>query len=233
MALRIIQAGLGRPVSYPVDPNSTFEPGMIGQLKVIGNDVVMGVSDGTAPIGIIDDIKTVAFTQPVIDEIVDIPIPFAASDGYGNFLSTAEAMKDLANANIVQSSFAVSNKIPGLQLNPVNGLLIAPVGSVLNYRLNGSPIPNALRVIVRYAFYVPNIPGEDSTLGSGKVTFWFTRGVFETDQYEPVPFSVNAVLFSSIEGKLTTAQTSPNQPGIAMCTIPPTAHNPRLQFIWM
>jgi hypothetical protein len=35
---------------------------MIGQLGVIGNNIVCGVSDGTAPLGIIDDIKVRAFT---------------------------------------------------------------------------------------------------------------------------------------------------------------------------
>lgn len=48
----------GNPIAYPVDPNAIFEPGMIAQLKVVGDEIVVGVSDGSAPFGIIDDIKT-------------------------------------------------------------------------------------------------------------------------------------------------------------------------------
>lgn len=229
--LKIVQAGTGRPISYPLDPNATFEPGMIAQLKMIGNDIVMGVSDGTAPIGIIDDIKTVAFTQAVVDEIVIISVSSSTFDGY-KFVSTAPFKQELANANIVPSSFRVVNGYPGLQLNSINGVLTAPTGSTLNATLDGSDTPNAIQVIVSYAFYVPNIPGEDSTTGSGKVTLWFTRGVFETDQFESVAYQVNATLFVSSAGKLTAEQTRSDQPGVAICTLPPTAHNPKLQFIW-
>lgn len=229
MALRIIQSGLGRPVQYPVDPNAMFEPGMVGQLKVIGNDIVLGVSDGTAPVGIIDDIKTVSFTQPVIDEIVDIPAGTVVFDGY-NFVSVNETMQELMNANIVASSFVAD--YPGLQLNPTNGVIRAPAGSIVNYTSAGSMTPDTIRTTVRYSFYVPGIPGEDTTKGSGKVTFWFTRGVYETDQFETVRFEVNATLFVSPSGKFTTEQSFANQPGIAMCTVPPTAHNPKLQLLW-
>ena len=60
--LRLIQIGNSLPVSFPVDPTSVFQPGQIGQLKVIGNEIVCGISDGTAPFGIIDDINIL---QPI------------------------------------------------------------------------------------------------------------------------------------------------------------------------
>jgi hypothetical protein len=44
-------------MAFKVDPNATFRPGMIAQLKVINGDVVLGISDGRAPLGIIDDVK--------------------------------------------------------------------------------------------------------------------------------------------------------------------------------
>lgn len=229
MSLKVIQSGLGRPVQYPVDPNDVFEPGMIAQLRVIGNDVFLGVSDGTAPMGIIDDIKTVAFTQRVVDEIVDIAVPSSTFDGY-NFVSTAVFSNELMNAHIVANSFVAD--YPGLQLNPVNGVIRAPIGSVLNYTSPGAGQPDTIRTKVSYAFQVPNIPGEDTTVGSGRMTVWITRGVFETDQFELVPYSVNATLFVSSAGKLTTEQTRSDQPGVGMCTLPPTSHNAKLQFIW-
>lgn len=227
--LKPIQVGLGRPIGYLVNPNSIFEPGMIAQMQMIGNDVVIGVSDGTAPIGIIDDIKTTAFTQAVIDEIVIIEVP-TTFDGY-NWVSSMVGVQELQNADIVSNSFVAD--FGGLILNPVNGTLRVPVGTVVNYQTENSVVPNAVRTTTRYAFRVPNIPGEDSTTASGKMTIWFTRGIFQTDQFETdVPFQVNAPLFVSPRGKLTTALTSPTQPGVAMCIVPPTAHNGMLEFIW-
>ena len=64
---RIIQVGNALPFSYPVDPAAEFEPGMLAQLTLSGNQVVCGVSDGTAPIGIIDEMKKNAFSATSID----------------------------------------------------------------------------------------------------------------------------------------------------------------------
>ena len=81
MSFRIVQAGNALPTSYPVDPSAEFEPGMVAQLGVIGNNIVCGVSDGTAPIGIIDDIKTRAFTSTSIDEVVIASAPAIQQGG--------------------------------------------------------------------------------------------------------------------------------------------------------
>ena len=226
--LRVLQTGNVRPISYPVDPNASFEPGQIAQFKVIGNDVVLGVSDGTAPFGIIDDVKVNSFSSPVNDELVIIPgVP--VFDGY-NWINAVDTSKELDNPSIIQTSFAAD--YGGLQLNPINGILRAPAGTILNYSTKGSLTPNAVRTRVKYAYRIPNIAGEDTTLGSGRVTVWFSRGIFQTDQYEMTAYSVNATLFVSVNGKLTTEQTMDGQPGIAMCIVPPTAHNPFLEFMW-
>src|SRR5271157_1297008 len=120
--LRLIQIGNNLPTSFPVDPTATFQAGMIGQLKVLGNEIVCGTSDGTAPIGIIDDINTSAFTAPVIDEVVVIPeVGIWTGDGY---ISAAETMKNLRFANIVRSSFVAD--VEGLILVDVNGVIIVP-----------------------------------------------------------------------------------------------------------
>lgn len=228
MALRVIQAGLGRPVSYPVDPNAVFEPGMIAQLKVIGNDVVMGVSDGIAPIGIIDDIKTTAISQAVLNEeiLAEVPVSF---DGY-NFVSTMDIRVELRNAYIVGSSFRAN--YPGLILNNINGVITIPAGSVANFAIN-SATNNAVRFEANYSHQIAGMPGEDSTIGSGKMTIWFTRGIFQTDQFEMVPYKVGGTLFVSSTGKLTAEQGRSDFPGIAMCLVPPTGHNSWLEFMWM
>jgi hypothetical protein len=56
--LRLVNTfGHGLPASFLVHPNATFSPGMVAQLIVADSQVVATVSDGTAPIGIIDDIR--------------------------------------------------------------------------------------------------------------------------------------------------------------------------------
>jgi hypothetical protein len=227
--LRTIQVGLARPISYPVDPNAIFEGGMVAQLRVIGNDVVMGVSDGTAPFGLIDDNKTVAFSKSVIDEIVIIKAPVVQFDGY-NFVLGADTMAELAEGPLVPDTFV--SDYPDLQVSN-KGNVLALAGTKLNYTLPGSPTPNAIKTKVRYAYYIPNQPGEDTTKGSSRVTVWCVPGIIlQTDIFEMVPYSVNATLYVSPNGKLTTEKTIPNQPGIGIVIVPPTAHNPVLEFMW-
>ena len=57
--LRLVQVGNSLPASFICDPSAEFQPGQVAELTVIGNQVMATVSNGTAPIGIIDDIKTV------------------------------------------------------------------------------------------------------------------------------------------------------------------------------
>lgn len=228
--LRTIQVGLARPISYPVDPNAIFEGGMVAQLRVIGNDVVMGVSDGTAPFGLIDDNKTIAFSKSVVDEIVIIKAPVAQFDGY-NFVLGVDTLAELDNAPLVPETFVAD--YPGLQVSSKNGNVLALAGTKLNYTLPGSATPNAIKTKVRYAYYVPNQPGEDTTLGSSRVTIWCVPGIIlQTDIFEMVPYAVNATLYVSPNGKLTTEKTIPNQPGIGIVIVPPTAHNAVLEFMW-
>lgn len=223
--------GTGLPMGYTVDPNATFQPGMIGQLKRIGNEVVMGVSDGIAPFGIIDDIKDTAMIRPVIDEIIIVRPDAITSDGY-NFYSASQTIEMLQNPSIIDYSWSVD--IAGLSLISNNGVIVVPAGTLLNYTELGHLTPNAIKVRARYSYYVPNLPGDDTTLGSGRVTIWYTRGVYETDMYETaVPYVVNSTLFVSANGKLTSEQSLPNQPGMALCMVPPTTINPFLQFLWM
>lgn len=229
MSLRTIQVGLARPISYPVDPNSTFEGGMIAQLRIIGNDVVMGVSDGTAPFGLIDDNKTVAFSRSSIDEIVIIRAPVVTFDGY-NFILGADTLAELDNGPLVPNTFV--GDYPGLQVS-AKGNILAPAGTILNYTTPGSATPDAIRTKVRYSYYIPNQPGQDSTAGSNRVTVWMTPGmIVQTDIFEMVPYAVNATLYASPNGKLTTEKTIPNQPGVGIVCVPPSAHNPVLELLW-
>lgn len=228
--LRTIQVGNSLPFSYPVDGTSTFQPGQIGQLKLFGNDIVAGLSDGTAPFGIIDDIRTTAFTQPSIDEIVIIRA-VGIEDSYGNYVTVADAKQELLNPNIVGSSFVADYE--NLILNKINGILTAPAGSILNFDLDGDGKPDSIKTIVSYVYKVPDVPGEDTTIGSNRLTLWFFRGIFETDQFDPFQrYPINAPLFVNESGLLTTKQITPNHPPVGMTTGPPSALVNTIQFLW-
>jgi len=229
--LRTIQVGNSLPFSYPVDPTSTFQPGQIGQLKLIGNDIVVGLSDGLAPLGIIDDIRTTAFTQTVVDEVIIIPGIAIYTDGY-SFFNGEDSKQELNNASIVQSSFI--SDYEGLILNKRNGILVLPAHSRLNWDANGDGKYDAVKAICNYVYQVPNLPGDDTTIGSNRLTIWFQRGIFATDQFDSLArYPIGAVLFVNADGKLTTKQPTVNHPGIAMVTGPPSAINGTLEFLWM
>jgi hypothetical protein len=230
MVLRLVQVGNSLPVSYPVDPTAEFEPGMIGQFYLRGNNIVMGVSDGRAPFGIIDDYKTRAFTAPSIDEEV---IASAPAVKQGNIYITPVDVKwELANPNVIPASF-ITNPVD-VSLIPRNGIVVFPAGTPLNFDLDGDGIPDAIRTIVSYTYQIPNVSGDDSTAGSGKITIWFQRGIFQTDMYESNQrYPLNAVLFVSEGGRLTTSQPNEDYPGMAIVTGPPTAAFSTLEFEWL
>lgn len=227
--LRLIQIGNTLPLSYPVDPTSTFQPGQIAQLKVLGNEIVCGVSDGTAPFGIIDDVNTNAFTTPARDEVVVVPV-IAVSDGY-QLVAAMDTKGELRFPNIIRSSF--TSDIEGLTLNDINGIITVAAGTPLNFDSDGDSILDSVRIIVSYVYRIANVPGDNTTLGSGRVTVWFQRGIFETDQYDvTLRYVVNASLFVNGDGLLTSAQPSANHPGVAMVTGPPTGIVESLELLW-
>lgn len=229
--LKIIQAGNALPISYPVDISSTFQPGAIGQMKLVGQDIVVGLSDGTAPIGIIDDIRTQAFTQTVYNEIVIIRGVDIQTDGY-NFYTGQDAKQELDNAGLMPASFVADYE--GLVLNPVNGIVTLPAGSKLNWDEDSDGLYDSVKTIVNYVYQVPSLPGDDTTIGSNRVTLWFQRGIFATDQFDPLQrYPLNATLFVNEEGKLTTRQLTENHPGIAMVVGPPSALDGTLEFMWL
>ena len=236
--LQILNYGRAVPIQRTVDPNAEFTAGMIGQLKFLGADIVLGVSDGIAPFGIIDDTKEVAYMKPVIDELVMVvPDPILVdytTDPFRPRLKLAIEGK-LQHANISQSTFA--SDVAGVDLAATNGLVVFPIGMELNHQ--SSPlgtVNDSVAVKVRYSFYVPNMPGVDTTAGSTKVTVWANPAGFigMTDQYETnVPYPLNAALYCSSKGRFTTERSMSNQPSIAMVTVPPTAANTMIEFVWL
>ncbi len=229
MIFRIVQSGNSLPFSYPVDPTAEFEGGMVAQLSLYGNNIVCGVSDGTAPIGIIDDIKTTSFHAPSVDEIVIV-----AAVGHmhgGKLVTVTDVMATLDNPNIMPNSFVCDIQV---YLRERNGVVVFPAGTELNYDLDGDGIPDAIRAVCSYVYQVPGVPGDDSTLGNGRVTVWFQKMIFTTDKFEiSQRYPVNANLFVSESGLLTTRQPTPTHPAVAITTGPPTARQSSLECMWL
>lgn len=220
-------------ISFPVHPSAEFEPGMLAQLMVIGNDIVCGVSDGTAPFGLIDDARTNAFTKPQVDEIVQISVPAGsiATDENGKLVNTAEVNGPLDNPHIIQSSFISTVTV---FLNYVNGIITVPVGTELNYDLDGDGINDGYKIVVNYIYRISNKPGDDTTLSSGRVSVHYVRGIYATDQYATDQvYPLNATLYCGLDGKFTTKQVNENYPGIALVTGPPSGVQNTLEFLML
>lgn len=227
--LRLVQVGNTLPASFICDPSAEFQPGQIAELTVIGNQVMATVSNGTAPIGVIDDIKTRAFTNVSWNEVVIVPAVGIPGPG-GQLVTPIDIKSELKKPNIVAASF---NSTINVVLNPVNGVVTFLAGTVLNFDLMGTGQPNAIRTIVNYTYQVANIPGDDSTQGSSRMTVWFNRMFFQTDQYETnQQYPVRANLYVSEVGFLTTRRPSSIHPAVAMVTAPPTPMNPMIEVMW-
>jgi hypothetical protein len=189
------------------------------------------VSNGTAPIGIIDDIKTRAFTNVSWNEVIIVPATGVLNPA-GKLVTPIDIRADLKKPNILPSSF---NSTVNVYLNPVNGVITFVAGTELNFDLTGSGQPNAIRAIVNYTYYVANIPGDDSTQGSGRITVWFSRMFLKTDQFETnQQYPVRANLYVSEIGLFTTRRPSSIHPAVGMVTAPPMAisNQPMLEVLW-
>mgnify|MGYP001307774310 CR=1 FL=1 len=227
--LKIIHSGNSMPISLPVDPTAEFEPGCFAQLGLIGNDIVATVSDGTAPLGIIDDIRTVSFTKPQIDEIILVSVTATHTDGNGDLVNSEDVTGVLEFPNVKSSSFTSTVSVV---LNSVNGIITVPAGTPLNYDSDNDGIFDSFRIIVNYIYHVANRPGDDSTLGSGRITIHYQRGIYATDQFDTTQiYPINATLYVNTEGKLTSKSPSDTHPGVAVVTGPPSATNSTLEFM--
>ncbi len=230
MTLRILYESGNTHGLWPVDPSVEFQAGQIAGLLELGGDIFATVSDGCniPPIGIIDDVKTEAFSKNSLDEIVFIPAN-GISDGYGNLISSVDTMGFLQNTNVIPSTFVSSMDV---LLNPRNGVVQVPAGSVLNaIDPNGDPARTGFEIIVSYAFQIPDLPGEDTTAGSGKISIHIFRSVSATDQFDTiVEYPLGAPLYCGRDGRFTT---EPNGPIVAIVTAPPSILINELEFLWL
>jgi len=219
--IRIVQSFNSIPFSFPVDLTAEFEPGMFAQLTTsgAGNQVVCGVSDGTAPIGIIDDMKSNAFSAVSIDEVI-ITKPIAGIISNGTLVTPMDVSANLLNPMISASSFTSNVDV---ELTARNGVVTFVAGTPLNFSLGNTGSFDSIRAVVSYSYQVPNVPGDDSTAGSHRVAVWFQKMLVQTDQFETNQrYPLNHPLFVNAEGKVTVRQITPEYPAIGMVTGPPS-----------
>ena len=227
--LRLVQYGNALPVSFICDPSAEFQPGQLAELTVIGNQVMATVSNGTAPIGVIDDIKTKAFTNVSWNEVVIVAATGVVGPD-GNLITPIDIKAELRKPNIIPSSFT---SMVNVILNPINGVITFVAGTTLNFDLTGSGTPNAIKTIVNYTYQVANIPGDDSTAASGRMTVWFERMFVQTDQFETnQQYPIRANVYCSETGFFTTRRPSPIHPAIGMVTAPPQPLNPMVEILF-
>jgi hypothetical protein len=227
--LKVIHTGNAMPMSLSVDPTAEFEPGMFAQLGLIGNDIVAGISDGTAPLGIIDDVRTTAFTKPQVDEAVIVDAQGSTIDSNGKRVSVVDVTGVLEYPNIIENSFTSTISVI---LNVVNGIITIPAGTELNYDADGDGENDSFRIITNYIYRIAGKPGDDTTIGSGRVTIHYQRGIYATDQFDTTQvYPINCTLFVGLDGKLTSAQPTDTHPGVALCTGPPSAAIGTLEFM--
>jgi hypothetical protein len=227
--LKVIHAGNAMPMSLPIDPTAEFEPGVFAQLGLIGNDTVASVSDGTAPLGLIDDVRTTAFTRPQVDEIVVINVSSTEVDDNGDTVNSEDVTGVLEFPNIIDSSFTSTLSVV---LNNVNGIVTVPAGTELNYDSDDDGVNDSFRLVTNYIYRVAGRPGDDTTVGTGRITIHYQRGIYATDQFDTTQvYPLNATLYVGLDGKLTSSQPTDDHPGVALCTGPPSATIGTLEFM--
>jgi hypothetical protein len=116
-------------------------------------------------------------------------------------------------------------------LNARNGVITVPAGTPLNYSSTNSGVFDSVRVVVRYSYQVPGIPGENSTEGTGRITVWTSKIIAATDQFDTsASYALNSILFCGIDGKLSTSRIDETYPPVGIVTAPPSAIYSFLEF---
>lgn len=203
MAIDIKRTFIGREVgNKSVDPNTTFNAGMVGEYNSAGNVVV---SDGTAPVGILKWNKTSTVYGVAVDEAVVMN-----TDGV-----TASALKHANVSNVRVRSLAgglgtLYTLTTDYTVSATNGTVtrvanIASGGTVYiayTFQLNATDIASGA-----------NAPGNvglnfqlntDDTAGSGKIVLIQGLSTVFTDQYDTRrTYAINDQLYVTSSGLFT------------------------------
>ncbi len=227
--LRIIHGDESNPRMFLVNLSAQFEPGQVAQLSVNQSQIVCSVSDGTAPCGIFDDIKSAIITCPVIEELVIAYVNSPATHN-GSLVTSIDIKKELNNADLIDKKF--SSSVPCI-VNYKNGVITFLKDTPLNADINGDGILDSIVAHVNYRYRIPRVLGEDSTAGSGQVAVRHSRMFAETSMYDVTQsYPLNAPLFVNTDGEFTTRKISDRHSSVGAVTAPPNRLSGLLQLIW-
>ena len=120
--------------------------------------------------------------------------------------------------NIIKASFKSS--IP-VEIRPINGVVVVPVSTQKDCR----------DLVVSYAYLIPNIHGDDTTIGSNKITVWTTHFIGETDMFDVRESYYKYDSLYVENGFLTTRRTDECE-RVGFVMEKPTSEKPRLTFFW-
>jgi hypothetical protein len=236
---RIIHSANALPYSFPLDPSAQFEAGQVAQITVIGNNTVVTTSNGKAPLGIIDDYRTKAFTANIIDEEHIITFTKQQLQLINNVpVTLTDNTQTLDNAYILGNSFTArqvtaTQVLAGIRLvlNANNGVVTIPAGTALNFSITGTTL-DSIRFLCSYSYRIPNYAGEDTTRGSNRVTVWYHRMIIETSMFETnQSYPINEPLYVNERGYFTTRKIGEDYPAIGFVVSRPNKFG-NLQLMW-
>ena len=175
----------GNPLSLAVAPTITFRPGMIGQLDATSTIIL---TDGTFPIGFLDDNKLTTYHRKIVDEAVVL---------------TGVVASNLLHSNLTALAFKVTNAAGTIVYTNIADYTVNIVNGTIQ-RTALSTIVTGATVLVTYEYQLPTAEsvssqpsGSDDTAGSGKVAVWNAAGIYGTDQYDVTrTYAVNECLYA-------------------------------------
>lgn len=183
----------GNPLSLAVSSTITFRPGMVGQLDATSTVIL---TDGTYPIGLLDDNKLATYHKKVVNESVVL---------------TGVVASNLMHSALTAGAFKVTNvagtvtyaNLADYTVNIVNGTI---------QRTALSTIASGQTVLVSYEYQLPSAEslssqpsGFDDTAGSGKVAVWNAPGIYLTTEYDiTLNYAVNECLYA-LNGIITNS----------------------------
>ena len=204
----------------PVDPNTTFQEGMLLHWTANG----WAVSDDGSTVcirGIAGLNKVSALKQPIIGELVSFASGLVQNLKYGNVTN-------------VYATLLIGTPCQ----NPRDYLVSsAPNGTItkIAFGVGGAIIPDLGSALFSYTFQVPlDLQEEengmplsnnlDETLGSGNAVVFTEKMEIATDQYDSsLAYAVNDPLYDNGDGLLTKDDDSGANVFLGYCKQPPTA----------
>jgi hypothetical protein len=187
--------------TYKVDKDAQFQPGQIAQLRDNGSETaICSVCTGTRPCGIIDDVKMLHMEDIVKNEVV-IGIP---NQPKGLSKLSSNLCVELNHPNIIERSYVSTQT--NVELLPGLGIMTFVTGTPLNFSSKNDGVLDAIKAKVSYRYKLRNVPGDDTTISSGKVTVWDVPGmIFESNQVDlNAPYHIGMQVFVGSDGRLTT-----------------------------